>query len=342
MSNNDAALKELMEQVYYVDQRITKCDFNGNGINVEFEHGDNIEESYIRQEILKIATSISKSFERVETKVIFENEGTRLHNQDPMDELLNTRQVIETYPGVYALQGNILKTIKELDSVFRNYALKRNAIEQYFQPTLPAKSLIENGYISSFPHHPLFVASVVRDANSIKNLSKDAKEKSMESMHEWLDDKLDSHDQVLSPTVCYHCFETLRGQSIPVNGAQYTAMASCHRHESRNIKGLSRLQTFTMREIVFFGTADYVETCRKEILSHCQSYLIVLGLKFRVVTASDPFFTTGAEAKRIFQTALELKYEIQAYLPHSKSWISVGSFNNHQRSLVVPYRIPGT
>ena len=94
-----------------------------------------------------------------------------------------------------------------------------------------------------------------------------------------------------------------------------------------------------MREIIFFGSEDYVERNRNEIQEHCKSYFIDLGLKFRIVTASDPFFTTGAEAKRIFQTALELKYEIQAYLPHSESWISVASFNNHQQSLVLPYRI---
>jgi seryl-tRNA synthetase len=286
-----------------------------------------------------MASSIIKSFERVKTKLFFENEGSGKYNQDPMDELINTRQVIETYPGVYALQGDILETINELDSIFKTYAIERNAIEQHFQPTLPVKSLIENGYISSFPHHPLFVASVVRDADHIRNLSKDAKEKSKESMHQWLDDKLDMHKQVLSPTVCYHCFETLRDQSIPVDGAQYTAIAPCYRNESRNIKGLSRLQTFTMREIVFFGTVDFVETKRNEILSHCKSYLVDLGLKFRIVTASDPFFTSGAEAKRIYQSALALKYEIQTYLPHSDTWISVASFNNHQQSLVTSYKI---
>ena len=123
-----------------------------------------------------------QSCARVETKVNYENEDTGLYDQDPMYELINTRQVIETYPGVYALQGNILKTISEMDSIFKTYALERNAIEQYFQPTLPAKSLIENGYISSFPHHPLFVSIVVRVFNRIKTLFKDAKEKSIVSM----------------------------------------------------------------------------------------------------------------------------------------------------------------
>ena len=338
-TKNPEALKELMEQVYYVDKRITNCSFNSDGVIVEFESGNEINDEYLRREILKMSLSILQSFERVDIKFIFENEGLGSFDQDPMDELINAKQVIETYPGVYALQGNFLEKVKELDSTFRNYALDSGAIEQYFQPTLPARSLVENGYIASFPHHPLFVTNVIRDANQIKDLSKAAKEESIDLMHEWLDSKMDTHQQVLSPTVCYHCFETLRRQSIPKNGILYTAIAPCHRHESKNIKGLSRLQTFTMREIIFFGSADFVETQRKEILSHCQSYLVDLGLKFRVVTASDPFFISGSEAKRIYQTALALKYEVQAFLPHTDNWISVASFNNHQQSLVIPYHI---
>ena len=333
------ALKTLVEQIYYIDRSIIKCDFKGRGVSLEFETDSIVDEKILNDEIIQMSKAVLQSFDRVETKKIFENDGVGKYNLDPMRELINTRQVIETYPGVFALQGDILKLIKELDSYFISFALEIGAIEQHFQPTLPAKSLVENGYIASFPQHPLFVANVFRGINNIKALSKDAKEKSINLIHKWLDEKLDTHKQILSPTVCYHCFETLRNQTVPVDGALYTAIAPCHRHESRNISGLSRLQSFTMREIIFFGSDDFVEMNRNEIQEHCKSYFIELGLKFRIVTASDPFFTSGAESKRIYQSALALKYEIQAYLPHSDIWISVASFNNHQQSLVTPYKI---
>ena len=333
------ALKTLAEQVCYLDHTIVKCNYNDGGIFLEFQTDSKVNEKMLKDDILQMSISVLKSFDRVETKIVFENDGVGKYDLDPLEELMNTRQVIETYPGVFALQGDILKCINRLDAYFKSFALDKGAIEQHSQPTLPAKSLVENGYISSFPQHPLFVANVFRDIKNINTLSKDAKEKPINSMHQWLDDRIDTHKQILSPTVCYHCFETLRNQTIPVDGSLYTAIAPCHRHESRNISGLSRLQTFTMREIIFFGSEDYVETNRNEIQDHCKSYFIDLGLKFRIVTASDPFFTSGAEAKRIYQSALALKYEIQAYLPHSDIWISVASFNNHQQSLVTPYKI---
>ena len=333
------ALKTLIEQVYYLDNSIVKCDYKDSGIFLKFQAGSKVNEKILKEDIIQMSRSVLKSFDRVETKMVFENDGVGTYHLDPMSELINTRQVIETYPGVFALQGDILTCIRKMDSYFKSFALEKGAIEQHFQPTLPANSLVENGYISSFPQHPLFVANVYRDINNINKLSKDAKEMPINSMHQWLDDKIDTHKQILSPTVCYHCFETLRNQMIPSDGSLYTAIAPCHRHESLNISGLSRLQSFTMREIIFFGTDDFVEMNRNEIQEHCKSYFIELGLKFRIVTASDPFFTSGAEAKRIYQSALALKLEIQVFLPHSDKWISVASFNNHQQSLVAPYKI---
>ena len=50
------------------------------------------------------------------------------------------------------------------------------------------------------------------------------------------------------------------------------------------------------------------------MVSHISKLLKELGLKFRIVTASDPFFSSGAEAKRIYQSALALKLEIQVFL----------------------------
>ena len=217
----------------------------------------------MKENITKVAKSILKSYERVEQVILYENEGSGKNKIDPMDQLILSRQVIETYPGVFALQGDILSILNKLDSQFKFYALEKDAVEQHFQPTLPAKSLIENGYLSRFPQHPLFVTNVFRDIDNINGLAQDAKEKSIDSIHKWLDKKLDTHKQILAPTVCYHCFETLKNQKITNDGAIYTSIAPCHRHESRNINGLARLQSFTMREIIFFGNEEMVRRKQK-------------------------------------------------------------------------------
>ena len=68
-----------------------------------------------------------------------------------------------------------------------------------------------------------------------------------------------------------------------------------------------------MREIIFFGNNEYVIKSRNQILEHCKTLFDKLKLPFRVVTAFDPFFTNTSDSKRVFQTALDLKYEIEAF-----------------------------
>ncbi|MGA1823440.1 MAG: aminoacyl--tRNA ligase-related protein [bacterium] len=332
------AKKVFLEQIYYVNKSIIDCNITNDGIDVKFDIHAKIDENDLADKINNLSDSIIRSFDRVEAKIMFNNPGKVTNTKDPLNELLSTRQAVQTAPGVFILQGDFLDTINRLDNIFKEYALERGAIEQHYQSTVPTTSLMKNGYVSSFPQHLFFVESVHRDLDSIQLISKKAKDEPSDNLF-WLDEHLDEPNQILSPTVCYHTFEGLRGQCLPASGAEFTAIASCHRYESHNVQGLSRLQTFTMREIIFFGSTDSVEKSRTEILEHCKLCLVDWDVKFRIVTASDPFFTNGSESKRIFQSVMELKYEIQVYLPHSDSWLSIASFNNHQQSLVKPYDI---
>ena len=147
------ALKTLIEQVLYLDNSILKCVYSNGCISLDFKIDSTVDKTTLKENITKVAKSILKSYERVEQVILYENEGSGKNKIDPMDQLISSRQVIETYPGVFALQGDILSILNKLDSQFKFYALEKDAVEQHFQPTLPAKSLIENGYLSSFPQH---------------------------------------------------------------------------------------------------------------------------------------------------------------------------------------------
>jgi len=168
--NNSEALKTLIEQIYYINSSIIRCQYVDKGLKIDFELDYTENTNYLINEVHNLASSILKSFDRVEARIIFENIGEVCSHKDPIEYLMKTNQVIETYPGVFALQGDFLNCINEIDSVFRSFAMERDAVEQHFQPTLPTKSLVENGYLSSFPQHPLFVSSVQRNADIINTL----------------------------------------------------------------------------------------------------------------------------------------------------------------------------
>ena len=63
------------------------------------------------------------------------------------------------------------------------------------------------------------------------------------------------------------------------------------------------------------------------------------GVKFRLISASDPFYSSTAAKKRAYQGAMGLKFEGQCWLPHRNRWLSVASFNLHEKILVDAYSI---
>ena len=94
-----------------------------------------------------------------------------------------------------------------------------------------------------------------------------------------------------------------------------------------------------MREFIFFGDKLFVDREIQKGLKYFIKVLNHLNLKFRVSTASDPFFLQSLKNKKIFQLTNNLKYELEMFLPYENKWIAVGSFNNHLNTLTSKYKI---
>jgi len=269
-------------------------------------------------------------------EILFESSADTAHLEDPFPTLLDRRELIPLQAGVFSYQGGFLQTIEVLDAIFRYHALEMGAIEQSFGTTLPLRSLFENGYLGAFSHQALFVAPLQRRLSEIRRL---AEAKTPEEKAGILAQTIDDHGQVLSPVVCYHCFETLRGSCLSLDGSLFTACARCHRRESEH-ESLVRLQTFLMREVIFFGRDTWVDSVRMNLIAHLRDLLLEWGIRFRIVTAYDPFFA-GGHNKRLYQSYFSVKYECQLLLPHIQQWVAVASFNNHHTTLTRAYKICG-
>jgi seryl-tRNA synthetase len=173
---------------------------------------------------------------------------------------------------------------------------------------LATKSLVANGYLHDFPHHALFAAPVKHDLRALQAVA-DIRQVSSEDFYQF-NDYLGAPDQILAPTVCYHCFEAFRDRQFDKPEVLITALGQCHRFESKNLKDLRRLKHFRMRN---------------------------WNVQFRLVTANDPFFLAESDRKSAYQTAFHLKRELQLYLPFADQWLAVGSFNHHQSVLAEKY-----
>jgi seryl-tRNA synthetase len=87
---------------------------------------------------------------------------------------------------------------------------------------------------------------------------------------------------------------------------------------------------FSMREIIFVGTAEHVLEKREQARKRVEALLGEIGLAYKVESANDPFFAGEFRKQAAFQNAFQLKYEIRANLPFKEVNLAVGSYNYHQ------------
>ena len=133
-------------------------------------------------------------------------------------------------------------------------------------------------------------------------------------------------EHALTPAVCYHCYPERAGQTL-TDEVILSVKARCHRNESIVVP-LERQREFTMREIVFFGTRRGVERIRQQLVQRVGRFVNALSLDGFVEAASDPFFTTASQGKRLVQSAGALKLELHLTLEGKRS-VAVASFNHH-------------
>jgi seryl-tRNA synthetase len=117
------------------------------------------------------------------------------------------------------------------------------------------------------------------------------------------------------------------------SGAAITAQGKCFRYESTNLSGLERLWDFTMREVVFLGTAERVAQRRQDAIAAVMDQLERWDLDGTVVTANDPFFPTTYATKRYWQLAAEMKFELRLPVEgvgDAPRTLAACSFNIHE------------
>ena len=148
---------------------------------------------------------------------------------------------------------------------------------------------------------------------------------------------------VLSPAVCYHAYPEWEGKTLGLTPELLTAVGSCYRYEGGNHVPLERLWDFTMREIIILGTRDQVEDLRQSLVRQVSDLVARLDLDATIEPATDPFFTTGDEGRRLMQQAGALKYELLLTVDANGRAIAAASFNHHHDYFGIRFgiKLPG-
>jgi len=270
--------------------------------------------------------------ERVTERSLHSYEGTFPVQAGIYEFLQRQGWIKSTGMGKVTYSGKLAEVFINLDALILRLCEKHGARQEVFPVALESKSLQRARYFDTFAQHAFFVAPLKTTLEALA-AARDGSviEPGNDNQH------LQTPDWVLSPTVCHHCFESLKDDALD-SVRKVTALNQCARYEVHGTRSMERLRLYWMREFIHFNTdAEAIASSLDDILDDTIKILTRWGISHEVVTASDPFFSDSGTAKRMFQNTFALKRELK--LPLSEGSIACASFNNHQESLTKSFAI---
>ena len=324
---------EVQSKLAYVDEAITRGEVSPAGDCIILYLQNSVESerrAELVEKVQRVVTSMVKGAIRPKVQVLEDYLDRPIpYHADPHEELLARKELSEERRGVYALGPILARLIAWFEGRFLELADSFEAVPYRFPTLIPARYLERVDYFSAFPHSLTFATHLRTDLDAIDHFAQSA---TCDEGGE-LNASPDSFAPVralLSPAVCYHLYFSLADQPLPGGRIVATAVGNCFRHEAINLTTLERLWNFTMREVIFVGSKEFVLDNRETARQRMARFFEGIGLAYRVESANDPFFIGEFRKQVAFQSAFQLKYEIRARLPFKDSTLAVGSYNYHQ------------
>jgi seryl-tRNA synthetase len=224
--------------------------------------------------------------------------------------------------GVYGRTGRYEAIVEALAALISRHREPSAQIMRF--PPVVSRALIEkSGYLKSFPHLLGCVCALSGSEREIGG----AVDRFVAGQ-DWTD-ALSSSDLVLAPAACYPLYPLAAAAGpIPAEGLTFDVACDCFRREpSRDI---DRFQSFRMREYVFIGMPQQVQAFRERWMTRATGIADILGLSYRLETASDPFFGRGGVLVGKAQVQQELKFELLVPVRSAEQPTACMSFNYHR------------
>jgi seryl-tRNA synthetase len=321
-------ISQVQAKLAYVDESIAgaKISEDGTSIALDLRAAATPE---LDAKVHSVVAEMAKGAMQPKVEVLEDHLGRTVpFAADPMPELLARGEVSKEHTGIYSFGPLVAGVIQIFEDYFIELATTFEAKPQRFPTLISAEKLGRVNYFRAFPHSLTFATHLREDLHVINDFAEHAKYEEA-----GLSSSLESFSKIqalLSPAVCYHFYFALADKSLPGGQMAATAVGHCFRYESNNLTTLERMWDFTMREIIFVGSADYVLENRERGRQRVAEFLESIGLAYKVESANDPFFVGEFRKQAAFQNAFQLKYEIRGKLPFKDSTLAVGSYNYHQ------------
>lgn len=193
------------------------------------------------------------------------------------------------------------KIISSLDRTFLNFVSDENVVEVRIPSIISKETLERCGYFKSFPQQLTEIKPYGNFENEIRHY--------------------------LTPAACLHIYPMLEHECM--TQTCYTTLAQVYRYENGNFQEPERLWEFSIREMVFVGTTNYVLSSLNRIKEKAITFAKRINNKSELVVANDLFFPSRSN-QLIMRMQKKNKLKEELVMPFGSKRIAVSSFNYHQ------------
>ena len=326
-NNTPEYLGQVRYSLAFLSEDVVSYEINESGRQVAIEFRPGADAGQLKDRIDQLLQRY-KQPEFGMKSVLYFDQRRELPAIDAWAGLLERRWASPVGEGHIILRGPAAQLLALVDhKVLSIFAKEFHAELEIFPSTIKSETLDRCNHFTSFPEHMDFVAHLKEDLEVLSGFSNACKTEGWSTrLHEG---KMGGHDFAVSPSCCYHAYEGMEGWELEKPGRCITAILNCHRYEGANHKSLSRLRSFTMREVIWVGQPAFVisSRARAEELIHQWAKDWELSCTFE--TANDMFFTDDYTVKASFQRQQQAKRELRMRIPFEDRSISVFSSNFH-------------
>lgn len=328
----DGSLDHFRSLMAYCDPRIRALDLSaaGRGL-IRLELDEAVDRDCVERKVRRVAERVAAGGPAPAAEPTRALEGRVLRWTEGLEKKLDAAGLtVRLADGSYALMGRAAALARAFDDDFRALALGLGARDAQFPSLVSLDFLRRIGYFKSFPHYTTFASHLQPDVEVLDAFMAEmgAPEGSMEKGARGMAPS----EMILSPTVCYHLYNSLQDAEVAPEGLRVTALGRCYRWEAGNMAHLRRLWEFAMRELIWVGPKEMIAEQREKALEATLAYCERLGLKAWVENANDPFFSPDAGKKSFYQRGFGMKLELRLpYAPTGES-LAAASFNNMGRT----------
>ena len=321
---------ELAKRLFYISDEISDfrlIEENGLVQSIEVMCATDNEPRQLSDKINYVIETDILRQKAIPSTVVWRSDEARDYHPLMFTTLVERGIAFEAGQGQVGFGEPLITLMGYFDTRLKHIAINSfNAQEYQYATLLPTKVLEELDYFASFPHFVMFVTHLHNDIDVYRTFLDDYNTQKI--ITPTIFSYCRNQDYCLPPTMCYHTYHQLRDRRFDKN-LVVTSRGKSFRFESKYFHGLERLWDFTIREIVFLGTREFVLDARQQFMQQAQALIEELDLRGHCEVANDPFFVGRDTASKIFsQKLMELKYELRLQIDVHKS-IAVGSFNFH-------------